>query len=42
MCNKFSNETKNELIKYGGESLVTLVQALLGDPIAIINVPLLV
>ncbi len=42
MGNKLSNETLSELKKYGGESFATIIQALLGDPIAIANVPALV
>ncbi len=39
---KLSYETVKELKKYGGESLVTIIQAILGDPIAIANVPSLI
>ena len=42
MSNELSNETVNELKKYGGESFSTIVQALLGDPVAITNVPSLI
>lgn len=42
MSNELSNETVIELKKYGGESLVTIVQALLGDPIAIAGIPTLI
>ena len=38
MSNSLSSETINELRKYGGEALVSIVKALLGDTSAIVDV----